>query len=206
MKRALIFGGGVYGDEFPVITSDDFIIAADKGVEILTEKGLVPHITVGDFDSSSFIPTENVIRLPVEKDVTDTFAAVETALEKGCDEIYIYGGMGGRPDHTFANYSLVASLSEKGIKAYLFGENYVISALSCEDVTLSGIPGSTISFFSWTETCEGVTLKGVKYPLEGAVLTKNFALGVSNSFVDEEAVASVERGILLIMQENAIDK
>ena len=28
MKRALIFGGGVYGEEFPVISDDDYIIAA----------------------------------------------------------------------------------------------------------------------------------------------------------------------------------
>ena len=52
MKRVLIFGGGVYGDEFPVISPEDFIIAADKGAEILARHGITPHITVGDFDEN----------------------------------------------------------------------------------------------------------------------------------------------------------
>lgn len=206
MKRALIFGGGIYGNEFPEIRTDDFIIAADKGAEILMNRGLTPHITVGDFDSSSVIPEENVIKLPVEKDITDTHAAVDTALREGCDEIHIYGGMGGRVDHTFANYSLLSSLAEKGITAYLFGENYRITALFNGKITLSGKKGSTISVFSWSEECKGVSLKGVKYPLENAVLYKSFALGVSNSFAEENAEISVAEGILLIMQEISVDK
>ncbi len=206
MKRALIFGGGIYGGEFPVISPEDFIIAADKGAEILINHGITPHITVGDFDSSSVVPEENVIKLPVEKDVTDTHAAVEIALEKGAQEIHIYGGMGGRVDHTFANYSLISSLAEKGIKAYLFGENYCITALFSGKITLSGKKGSTLSVFSWSEECRGVTLKGVKYPLENAALYKNFALGVSNSFAEEKADISVGEGILLIMQEISVDK
>ena len=206
MKRALIFGGGIYKDEFPVILPDDFIIAADKGVEILISRGITPHITVGDFDSSSVIPSENVIKLPVEKDVTDTHAAVELALKEGCDEILIYAGMGGRPDHTFANYSLVCSLAERGIRVQLVGEGYSITAVNGGKITLSGKKGSTLSVFSWTEECRGVTLKGVKYPLENAVLHKNFALGVSNSFTEETAEISVTRGILLVMQEISVDK
>ena len=206
MKRALIFGGGIYKDEFPVILPGDFIIAADKGVEILIKKGVSPHITVGDFDSSSVIPQENVIRLPVEKDVTDTHAAVDIALGEGCDEIHIYGGTGGRPDHTFANYSLVASLAQKGVTAQLIGENYRVTALCCGKISLSGERGSTLSVFSWTEESRGVSLKGVKYPLENAVLNKNFSLGVSNSFTEEAAEISVGDGILLLMQEISVDK
>ncbi len=206
MKKALIFGGGIYGNEFPEITPDDFIIAADKGIEILIKKGITPHITVGDFDSSSVIPEENVIKLPVEKDITDSHAAVNIALENGCDEIHIYGGMGGRPDHTFANYSLIAALSAKGKKAYLFGENYRVTALSDGKIPLFGKKGCTVSVFSWSEVSRGVTLKGLKYPLENAELQKNFALGVSNSFTEEIAEISVAKGILLIMQEISVDK
>lgn len=206
MKRALIFGGGIYGNEFPVISPGDLIIAADRGAEILAKRGIAPHITVGDFDSSSVIPEENVIKLPVEKDVTDTHAAVDIALERGFDEIHIYGGMGGRVDHTFANYSLVASLAVKGIKAYLSGEGYCITAVSDGKITLEGRKGSTLSVFSWSEVSRGVTLSGVKYPLCQAELHKNFALGVSNSFSEEYAEISVSDGILLVMQEIFVDK
>lgn len=202
MKRALIFGGGVYGNEFPAISSDDYIIAADKGIEILKYHGIMPHITVGDFDSSSFIPDENVIVLPVEKDVTDTHAAVNVALEKGFEEIFIYGGMGGRPDHTFANLTLIASLVERGISACCVGEGYTVTGVKDGSITVTGKNGRTLSVFSWNEKCEGVTLKGLKYLLNDAVLTNTFALGVSNSFTDNTAEISVKAGTLIIMYEN----
>lgn len=202
MKRALIFGGGVYGDEFPEIATDDFVIAADAGCEILKKHGIVPAVTVGDFDSSGFIPEENVIKLPVEKDVTDTHAAVNIAIERGFKEIYIYGGMGGRPDHSFANFTLMAFLAEKDIKAFCVGEGYKVTAVKDGKIMLHGKKGKTVSVFSWSEKSEGVTLKGLKYPLTAAVLANTFALGVSNSFESEQAEISVENGILLIMYEN----
>lgn len=201
MKRALIFGGGVYGKEFPDFYADDFVIAADKGCEILRKHGISPDVSVGDFDSSSFIP-ENAVVLPVEKDVTDTHAAVDIALRKNCDEIHIYGGMGGRIDHTFANYSLVAWLAEKGKKAYLYGENYTVTAVSDGAIRINGKKGKTVSVFSFGEKSEGVSINGLCYPLKNAVLSNTFALGVSNSFECEDAEISVKKGTLLIMIEN----
>ncbi len=201
MKRAYIFGGGIYGDEFPVVSPDDMIIAADKGCEKLREKGIEPHITIGDFDSSSFIPEKNAVILPVEKDVTDSYAACEKALEHGCDEIYVYGGMGGRPDHTFANYALIAGLTEKGIKAFLMGEGYEITAVTDGEISLTGEKGKTVSVFSWSETAEGISYTGLKYPFTDATLGKSFALGVSNSFEEESATVKVKKGTLIIMKE-----
>ena len=201
MKKALIFGGGVDGNEFPDFCQGDFIIAADKGCEILREYNIIPDITVGDFDSSSFVP-ENALVLPVEKDITDTHAAVNIALEKGYEEICIFGGMGGRIDHTFANYTLIAHLAQKGKKAYLYGENYTVTAINNGAIRIKGKKGKTVSVFSFSEKCTGVTLEGLHYSLTDEELSNSFALGVSNSFACEEAVISVKKGTLLIMIEN----
>lgn len=202
MSRAIIFGGGVYGEVFPRISEGDYVIAADAGYEILEKHGIVPDITVGDFDSLKKIPAENTVVLPVEKDVTDTHAAVNIALQKGFDEIVIYGGMGGRPDHTFANFTLVAFLAVKGVKAYCVGEGYTVCAVKDGTLCVDGDIGKTVSVFSWSEKCEGVTLKGLKYSLENAVLTNTFALGVSNSFAQPCAEISVSEGTLMVMTEN----
>ena len=45
---------------------------------------------------------------------------------------------------------------------------------------------------------EGVTLEGLKYPLEDATLTPDVPLGVSNEFVGKEARISLSRGTLLL--------
>ena len=183
MKTCIIFGAGEYDAQIPVKSTDCMIIAADAGYEHCVKRGFVPDFVVGDFDSVCKVPDlSNLIRLPVEKDVTDMDAAVELALKNGCKAIFLYGGMGGRPDHTLANFALVARLSQQGVEAHLYGEGYAVTAVTNGALTLTGGRGETVSVFAWTETAEGVTLRGLKYPLENAVLTNTFALGVSNSF------------------------
>ena len=51
-----------------------------------------------------------------------------------------------------------------------------------------------VSVFSHTSESAGVSIKGLKYSLEDAVLTNTFPLGVSNEFVDEVVEISVRSG------------
>ena len=202
MKSCIIFGAGEYDARMPVKTEDCLVIAADAGYARCQALGIVPDLVIGDFDSLCKVPDlSTVVRLPVEKDVTDMDAAVKMALEQGCKVFHLYGGMGGRPDHTLANYTILTKLSQEKIAAFLYGEGYSVTAVTDGTLTLNGKRGETVSVFAWTERAEGVTLRGLKYPLENAVLTNTFALGVSNSFAEETAVVSVKRGTLLVMWE-----
>ena len=202
MRSCIVFGAGEYDAQIPIKSTDQLVIAADAGYEHCVKCDFIPDIVVGDFDSLCKAPDlSNVIRLPVEKDMTDMDAAVAIALEKGCKAIHLYGGMGGRPDHTLANYSLIARLSKQGVEAHLYGEGYAVTAVTDGAITLTGGRGETVSVFAWTEIAEGVTLRGLKYPLENASLTNTFALGVSNSFAEETAEISVARGTLLVMRQ-----
>lgn len=205
MKSCIIFGAGEYDAQTPVQTEECLVIAADAGYARCVSLGFSPDIVVGDFDSLCKVPDlSTVVRLPVEKDVTDMDAAVDIGLKQDCKVFHLYGGMGGRPDHTLANYAILTKLSQRKITAYLYGEGYCVTAVTDGTLTLTGGRGETVSVFSWTERAEGVSLRGLKYPLENAVLTNTFALGVSNSFVEENAVISVKRGTLLVMRENRI--
>ena len=203
MKSCIILGAGKYDAQTPVKTEDCLVIAADAGYSRCLSLGLTPDLVIGDFDSlCKATDLSNAVRLPVEKDVTDMDAAVALALERGCQVFHLYGGMGGRPDHTLANYTILTKLSQKKIPAYLYGEGYVVTAVTDGTLTLTGGRGETVSVFSWTESSEGVTLRGLKDPLGNATLTNTFALGVSNSFAAETAEISVRRGTLLVMREN----
>lgn len=63
-------------------------------------------------------------------------------------------------------------------------------------------PGGTlVSVFCHGDRAEGVTLTGLSYPLDGADLTGDFPLGVSNRRLEgQPATVSVRRGTLLIFQ------
>ena len=69
-------------------------------------------------------------------------------------------------------------------------------------LTLPDRPGGTlVSVFCHGDRAEGVTLTGLSYPLDGADLTGDFPLGVSNRRLEgQPATVSVRRGTLLIFQ------
>ena len=64
---------------------------------------------IGDFDSVRLkLPTDAVItRLPAEKDDPDLLSALKVGWAKGSREFHIFGGLGGRVDHTISNIQLM---------------------------------------------------------------------------------------------------
>ena len=93
----------------------DCIIAVDGGFAPLEAAGVVPDMAVGDFDSLGYVPrAKRVSRYPEHKDQSDMELAMEKAVNFRHDTLFIYGGIGGRLDHTLANLQLFASFSERG--------------------------------------------------------------------------------------------
>ncbi len=179
----------------------DLLIAADGGLDHLKRLSLLPSVIVGDFDSVTETPKAGeIIKLKKEKNETDTFVCAQEAIKRGYKIIYIYCGTGGRIDHTLANVQLLVYLAKRGVKAYLFDGEQVVTALFknqelCFDETAKGI----ISVFSATDFCEGVSLIGLKYCLENGKLENDFALGVSNEFVGAKSKITAKKGVLLIV-------
>lgn len=177
----------------------DLVIAADSGINHLEKFGATPDIAVGDFDSLGFVPDcAEVIKHPVMKDDTDTMLAVKTGLERGYTQFVIYGGVGGRPDHTFANYQTLCYISRCGGRGYLCFNGYTACCITDSKINFSGGDG-TVSVFAMSGEALGVTLKGVLYPLENAKLDYSFPLGVSNEFAESPAEIGVGSGTLLII-------
>ena len=205
MNACVIFGAGEYDESLPCYDETDFYIAADGGLAAMERCGIRPDLLIGDFDSLTAAPLPGVptVRLPVEKDVTDTDAAAAQGLKRGCRRFLFYGCMGGRPDHTLANLSLLARLSQAGCEATAFGLGFTVTALTDGAMELPAREHGTVSVFSWSERSEGVTIEGLKYGLKRAALTSSFALGVSNSFTGRPARVEVRKGTLLIMAQNA---
>ena len=175
----------------------DFVIAADAGYRVCQKAGVTPDLLLGDFDSMDQ-PEDfgNVHRSPVEKDDTDTMLAVKTALETGCDEIYIYGGTGGkRLDHTIANLQTLLYLRRRGVRGWLYDDDFVWTVIEDEAMTITRtVEWGLFSAFCLGDKAEGIDLTGFQYPLKDAVLTPEFPLGVSNHILEPAATISVKKG------------
>ena len=198
-KICHLVGAGDFFGFNETIAPDDMVIAVDGGYKILSDRGITPDFVVGDFDSLGIVPEgENVTVLPSEKDVTDMFTAINLGMEKGSSVFYIYGGTGGRLDHTIANIQLLIFFAEKDIQLIFYGDGFAMTAVRHDSITLTGKSGNYVSVFSLTDVSGGVCLSGLKYELENYTLTSSFPLGVSNEFTDKTAEISVANGVLAV--------
>ena len=187
------------------IPENAFLIAADQGLVQLTEKGIIPDLAVGDFDSLGYVPEGlPVVRHPVRKDDTDMLLAVREGLSRGYKTFLLYGGMGGRLDHTLANVQTLAFLLRHDAKGVLFGRGTAVTLLQNERVCLSAREKGDLSVFAFGGAAGGVCERGLSYTMENATLLPDFPLGVSNSFCGKTAEISVQTGMLLLTwQTNA---
>ncbi len=196
-----IFGAGESCGAPSGLTPNDYVIAADGGYLYARSCGITPDLLIGDFDSLPQPPAENcpVITLPHEKNDTDMSAALNEGKKRGYKVFHIYGGTGGRSDHTFANIQCLAALAAQGMKAFLFEKENVITAISNDKILFSEDAHGTVSVFSHSDVSTGVRECGLKYSLENATLTNTYPLGVSNEFIGEKSLISVSSGILILI-------
>jgi len=187
-------------------TQFDNIICADGGLLIAREIEVTPDFLIGDYDSMEMPDAEGIIKLPMEKDMTDTEAAIVLAIEHGASHITILGGLGGRFDHTMGNIGMLAKYGDilEHI-ALIDGQNYIF--MKSPGTTI--IPQNEYTYLgiiSYGSTAENVTLRGVKYPLTDFCLSNRTSLGVSNEIIEDTARISFTKGKLLFILSKDIDK
>ena len=194
-----IVGAGPFCPWGPQPQPGDLLIAADGGYAHLSRWGLMPDLVVGDFDSGPKPAHPQVISLPREKDVTDTWAAAQLGRERGYSVFYIYGGLGGQLDHTLANIQLLCHMADAGEQGYLVDGQVAVTAVAkarcCLPPTLRG----RVSIFAQGGEATGVTLSGFHYPLSEACLSSLMPLGVSNEAVGPAPWVQVRAGRLVIL-------
>ncbi|NLD59260.1 MAG: thiamine diphosphokinase [Clostridiales bacterium] len=197
--RCWIVGAGDFCARGFAPAPGDWVVAADGGLASLAQIGVSPDAVVGDFDSLASPPEgAEVVRLPVEKDETDMLAAIRLGLERGFRDFRLYGGTGGRLDHTVANLQLLCYLSLRGARGRLVDESCQFTAITDGELRFGAASTGVLSVFAPLGEARGVALEGLRYPLEGATLRGDYPLGVSNAFVGRPARASVASGTLLV--------
>ena len=202
--RAFIYTGGeIFKEnitEHP--KSDDICIAADGGYMNALALGEKVHILLGDFDSFTQKLPEGVevLRVPAEKDFTDTQLAVNTAIEKGADEIMIIGGLCGRLDHTLSNLSILDDLGAHNIHAVITDGRNRVRYLNSTSTLIAKSGYKYLSILAISKKLKGVSIEGCKYPLKNATLTRSYQYAVSNEISGNCALISVRKGECYIVE------
>lgn len=208
MKAFVYTGGSIFPEnitEHP--KGDDLIIAADSGLLNATSLGVTPDILLGDLDSlgdTEAPKNTEVLRVPAEKDFTDTQLAVDTAIKKGASEIVIVGGLDGRLDHTLSNLAILEELSEKRIHAHITNGANRVRYISSTSTLIPRSGYKYLSLLCLSEKVKGVSVEGCKYPLKNATLKRSFQYAISNEIVGNCALISVRKGGIYIIE--SVDK
>ena len=212
-NRVLIVSGGSIDDAFVLDLLEkngyETVIACDSGMEFFRRNGLYPDLILGDFESADrntvdYFKEQTKVRLeqfPAQKDWTDTELAVRRGLELEPEHMDLVGATGTRLDHVLGNLQLLALGLEAGVQIFLMdAHNRIRLADRPLKLTKSEQYGDFISLIPYGGEVSGLTLKGMKYPLDGATLRQDVTLGISNEIVDDEALIFFTEGKLYVME------
>jgi thiamine pyrophosphokinase len=181
-----------------------FFAAADSGLLIAEASGKRPDCIIGDMDSLpasrlETYPPECVIRHELGQEYTDTELAMQKVVEKGCREIWIIGGGGGRMDHLFAIRSLFEREAYPCRWITAFNDIYCINAEAEKDrLSLKLKGGALVSVFPLGDGRWEASSSGLKWPLEGLPWDRSF-FGLSNIAVSGDFSITAKQGRFLVV-------
>ena len=207
-KKAFIYTGGTVFDEYVIEKPEkgDLVIAADAGYLTAKKMGITPAILLGDFDT---LGEENIpdgiecLRVPAEKNDTDTQLAVRVAIERGAGEIVIVGGLGGRIDHTLSTLAILEDLWERKndrIFAILTDGKNRVRFIRSSGTILPRSQYRSFSLIAADETVKGITLDGCKYPLKNGRISRRNQWAVSNEITGNCALIEIGRGGVWVIE------
>jgi thiamine pyrophosphokinase len=191
------------------------VVAADGGARHAEPLGLAIDRWVGDGDSLGAAGVERLrasgipMRLvAADKDESDTELAVLAAVEAGADDLVVLGAFGGeRLDHELANVGLLAHDALAGSSAVLLDATARVRLVRAPDpaggevrVDLGGRPGDLVSLLPFGGAVEGITTRGLRYPLRDEPLAVGPARGLSNVRLTADAWINVRAGSLLVVE------
>ena len=173
--------------------SSPLVLCADGGLQKAEKLGIPCDILIGDMDSGGGDGAKDVVRLPMEKDFTDTQSCLEEAIRRGCSHVLITGATGGRLDHLLCNLHLLEALEKKGVHGLIADRDNLVQLLESGSVQVpSGY--RYFSILPIDEQLRGVTIRGAKYPLQDAVVQRDDSLTVSNEALSGEVTIEVKEG------------
>lgn len=182
------------------------VIAADGALDHALAAGLRPAALVGDLDSVSEAGLDwatahsTIERHPPDKDHTDTELALLTAADLNPARLILMSGGGNRLDHTFAAIGALGHPSLTSVPELdgWWGPQRLTVAHGPGRARIDAPIGTTISLLALHGPCAGVSVDGVRWPLDSSELAPAVGLGISNVTTEPVVAVSLTSGVLTV--------
>lgn len=209
MVGLIVSGGNKVNDDLLRKYSDmaDFIIAVDKGAESLIENNIKIDLLVGDFDSISKKSLNilkerktSIKKLEIEKDESDTEAALNYLIKNNYSKIFMLNCTGSRLDHTISNIFLLKKLLDDNIEAYLLDNNNRVRMINSKARIKKEY--ENISIIPLTVDGINISLEGFYYKLSNEEIEYGSSRCISNFLINDFGNVIINSGLALIIESN----
>jgi thiamine pyrophosphokinase len=182
----------------PLLQEKPFIVCADGGANKARKLGIRPDVIIGDLDSispstRSYYSRVTTIRVESQES-TDLEKALDYLLKRRHLNVIVVGAMGGRPDHSYANFSILKKYHRR--MRVLFSDSLCDVRVLEKKNTFDLPVGSVVSLMPLGR-CDGITTKGLEFSLSNESLELGVREGTSNRVVASPVKISVRKGSLL---------
>ncbi len=184
------------------------VIAADGAGEWCAGLGRLPDIVLGDFDSAT--PGADtrladagvrVVRLSLDKDLSDLDACVLEARRLGWAPVTLTAAFVGRLDHTLA--ALGAVMRATDLDSVVEEPAWTGTPVGPTRPWTCDMPAGALFSVLASAGADGVSIRGARYALDGARLEPLSSLGVSNVASGGYVTVSVALGTALVIVQRA---
>ncbi len=187
----------------PLAAQADFVLAADGGADRALTAGVTPDAVIGDLDSVSPAARKQLGEKKLifinNQNNTDLEKALDYLVQNHCQQCTICGFAGGRLDFTLGNFLSVYPYVKK-MEICFAGPGWKIYPLA-QTRDFACRPSARVSLIP-LKTCTGVTLEGLKYPLNEARLSWMHAgRSLSNQTTGNRFKIALKTGYMLVYAE-----
>jgi len=191
-KAVIFLNGTPYADTISKSPQDIFVCAdgAYNWAHINHDIDMV----VGDMDSVECMPTHiDIVKVPVRKNFSDGYLAIDLVIGKGYRDIRIVGADGGRLDHQYANLMLLKAIGDRNSSGVILTNNCQIYLISRPSV-LSVSKNSTVSVVPLGAYMHISNTRGLEYPFPDRRVCGHDGLGMSNVATEDEIYLELVEG------------
>lgn len=192
-----------------IMKSTDKVLAIDGGASILLERGIVPDIAIGDFDS--ILPKDleylREINVPLvtfksDKDFTDLELGLKFLVSMKASSAKILGASDRHPDHHLANYMAISLDAFRSINLEILNPPFRSFVVREGNATkIEGNPGDLLSIIPLSDEVEIELLSGVKWEVNNLKVIRGEARTLRNQLSSSSATLLTTKGKSIVVHK-----
>ncbi|MCX7833267.1 MAG: thiamine diphosphokinase [Ignavibacteria bacterium] len=207
-QRGIIFLNGYIPEEKIYkyfIKGKCYIIFADGAANLMRKSKILPDVILGDLDSATMETLKYYLKRNVlvmkftEQETTDFEKSLLHLEEKGIREIYVFGFMSLRPDHSLNNFSIMKRYYKK-MDIYFVDSEYITNFIK-NKIRFEYKVNEVISLLPFPYA-KGIKTKGLQYPLNNEDLILGIREGTLNYSNTKKVEISFIDGDLLLFRKH----